>query len=346
MDGKQSFFSTWKRVLIPLAILAIIAVIPGFNAVMYGIVIPYAAVLVFFFGFINRIMGWAKSPVPFRIPATCGQEKSMSWVKNDNLDNPHTFWGVAGRMFLEVFFFRTLFRNTQAGLKDGPKIVYGGNKLLWAAGLAFHWSFLIILIRHVRFFTEPVPGFVNFVQGIDSLFQIGVPVLCLTDIVIVGALSYLFIRRVIFAQVRYISLPADYFALGLLLAVVVTGIVMKYWIKVDNVGAKELAVGLITLSPALPTNPIGFMFYLHIFFVCVLLFYFPFSKLMHMGGIFLSPTRNLANNNRMRRHVNPWNPDVKIHTYEEYEEEFHEVMAAAGMPLDKTYAEAKPSETE
>ena len=33
--------------------------------------------------------------------------------------------------------------------------------------------------------------------------------------------------------------------------------------------------------------------------------YFPFSKLMHMAGVFLSPTRNLANNNRMVRHVNP-----------------------------------------
>ena len=69
--------------------------------------------------------------------------------------------------------------------------------------------------------------------------------------------------------------------------------------------------------------------------VSVLLAYFPFSKLMHMGGIFLSPTRNLANNNRAKRHVNPWNPAVKVHTYEEYEDEFRDKMMAAGLPVEK-----------
>jgi hypothetical protein len=54
-----------------------------------------------------------------------------------------------------------------------------------------------------------------------------------------------------------------------------------------------------------------------------------------MGGVFLSPTRNLANNNRMKRHINPWNPEVKFHTYAEYEDEFRKVMKEAGMPLDK-----------
>jgi hypothetical protein len=67
----------------------------------------------------------------------------------------------------------------------------------------------------------------------------------------------------------------------------------------------------------------------------VLLAYFPFSKLMHMGGVFLSPTRNMANNNRSKRHVNPWSYPVKVHTYEEWEEEFHDKMKAAGLPLEK-----------
>jgi hypothetical protein len=62
--------------------------------------------------------------------------------------------------------------------------------------------------------------------------------------------------------------------------------------------------------------------------------YFPFSKLMHAGGVFLSPTRNLANNSRSRRHVNPWNYPVKTHTYAEWEEEFHDKIQAAGIPLE------------
>jgi len=66
-----------------------------------------------------------------------------------------------------------------------------------------------------------------------------------------------------------------------------------------------------------------------------LLIYFPMSKLVHLGGIFMSPTRNLANNNRMKRHINPWNPVVAVHTYEEYEDEFREKMKAAGIPVEK-----------
>ncbi|CAD7782481.1 MAG: hypothetical protein KIIPBIDF_01663 [Candidatus Methanoperedenaceae archaeon GB50] len=76
-------------------------------------------------------------------------------------------------------------------------------------------------------------------------------------------------------------------------------------------------------------------FYVHIFLVSVLFAYFPFSKLTHMAGVFLSPTRNLANNNRAVRHINPWNPPVVIHTYEEWEEEFKDKIKAAGIPLDK-----------
>jgi hypothetical protein len=55
--------------------------------------------------------------------------------------------------------------------------------------------------------------------------------------------------------------------------------------------------------------------------------------------VFLSPTRNLANNSREVRHINPWNPTVKFHTYEEWEEEFHVPMKKAGFPLEKEYKE-------
>ena len=77
------------------------------------------------------------------------------------------------------------------------------------------------------------------------------------------------------------------------------------------------------------------IFYIHLFLVSVLAIYFPFSKLMHLGGVFLSPTRNLANNSRAQRHINPWNPDIKIRTYEEYEDEFREKMKSVGLPVEK-----------
>jgi len=42
-----------------------------------------------------------------------------------------------------------------------------------------------------------------------------------------------------------------------------------------------------------------------------------------------------SDNSRAVRHVNPWDYPVKVHTYEEYEDEFRDVMRAAGLPLDK-----------
>jgi len=109
---------------------------------------------------------------------------------------------------------------------------------------------------------------------------------------------------------------------------------MRYFAKIDVVGAKELAMGLVTFHPVIPEG-IGGIFYVHLFFVSVLLGYFPFSKLMHMGGIFLSPTRNLPGNSRAVRHINPWNYPVAVHTYQEYEDEFREKMIEASLPVEK-----------
>ena len=136
---------------------------------------------------------------------------------------------------------------------------------------------------------------------------------------------------------RYISLANDFFPLFLILGIAVTGILMRHLIRVDIVGIKQLAMGLASFSPASSEvlQGIGPLFYVHFFLVSVLVAYFPFSKLMHLGGVFLSPTRNTPNNTREAHHVNPWNHDVKVHTYAEYEDEFRDVMKAAELPLDK-----------
>ena len=109
---------------------------------------------------------------------------------------------------------------------------------------------------------------------------------------------------------------------------------MRYFTKVDIVRVKALTMGLVTLGPVV-TDGVGVIFFIHIFLISILLAYFPFSKLMHMGGVFLSPTRNMANNSRITRHINPWNYPVKVHTYEEYEDEFRDKMKSVGLPLEK-----------
>ena len=301
---------------------------------LLGIYLPYAAFAVFVVGFILRVVQWARSPVPFRIPTTCGQQKSLPWIKRSGLESPYTTLEVIGRMALEVLLFRSLFRNTKTALREGGKLAYGSDKWLWVGGMAFHYTFLVIAIRHLRFFIEPIPGAVKLLESLDGLFQVGVPVLYLTDVIFLSAVTYLFVRRVLIPQVKYISLPADYFPLFLIFGIGSTGVLMRYFVKVDVVKVKELAVGLASFHPVVPEG-IGAIFFAHLFLLCVLFVYFPFSKLMHMGGVFLSPTRNLANDNRARRHINPWNHPVKVHTYEEYEDEFRDKIKEVGLPVDK-----------
>lgn len=315
-----------------LILLALLGAAAGAHALL-GAALPSLAFLLFLAGVIYRMLKWARSPVPFRIPTTCGQQKSLSWIPSSPLENPHGTCGVIGRMALEVLLFRSLFRNTKAEL-GGAKLAFGGAKWLWAAGLALHWSFLLILLRHLRFFLEPVPAAVNLVSALDGFFELAVPTLYLTDAVLLVSLTYLFLRRIFIPQVRYISLAADYFPLLLILAIAVTGLLMRHVWRVDLFKVKELALSLAALHPHVPEG-LGAIFYLHLFLVSALLVYFPLSKLVHMGGVFLSPTRNLANNSRRRRHINPWNSPARVHTYEEYEDEFREKMKAAGLPVEK-----------
>ena len=304
---------------------------------LFGIIIPYLAFVMFVGGFVYRVIKWGRSPVPFRIPTTCGQQKSLPWIKQNKIENPTSVWGVIVRMALEILLFRSLFRNTKTELRegpDGPQLAYGSAKWLWVGSLVFHWSFLIIILRHLRFFLEPIPYFVQLLDAIDGMLQIGLPPIYLTDMFFVIAVTFLFLRRILIPQVKYISLPADYFPLFMIFSIATSGILMRYFYKVDIVAVKELAIGLAQFHPILPVG-IGVLFYIHIFLISILFAYFPLSKLMHMGGIFLSPTRNMISNNRMVRHINPWNHEVEVHTYEQYEDEFREKMKKAGIPVVK-----------
>jgi nitrate reductase gamma subunit len=156
----------------------------------------------------------------------------------------------------------------------------------------------------------------------------------------VAAVLFLLARRFTDPQVKYISLAADYFPLFLILSIAGTGMVMRYLVKTDIERVKLMVTGIMTLRPQ-PGEGVGSLFYVHVLLVSSLLAYFPLSKLMHLGGVFMSPTRNLANTSRVRRHINPWNPDIKIHTYAEYEADFWKVMQSVDLPLDKTYEEEK-----
>ena len=324
--------------------------------VLLGVVVPMLAFATFIVGVILQVVKWGRRPVPFPIATVAGQGKSLPWIKADYFDAPYTKAGVVGRMALEVLAFRSLFRNTKMEMHQGPKVVYGWQMWLWVFALAFHYSFLTVFIRHFRFFTEDgslVFQGVKVLESLDGFLQLGLPGVLISGFVLLGAATMLLLRRLTNAQVRYVSLIQDYFPLLLIISIAASGILMRHVIKVDIVAVKDLVLSMLNFNftgIGAKALSIGWMFYLHIFLVSVLLAYFPVSKLMHMGGIFLSPTRNLLCNTREFRHINPWNYPVKVHTYEHYEDEFREKMIEAGLPVDKTLEEtqeaAAPEEKE
>lgn len=303
-------------------------------SLLFGIIIPYISIAFFIVGILWRVISWSNSPVPFNIPTVSGQQSSLRWIKGDKLESPNNILQVICRMALEIFTFRSLLRNENFEIRKSGRMVFGDSFWLWLGGLAFHWSLLVILFRHTRYLLEPVPSLVTLLQNADGFFQFALPTLYITDLVVLSAVTYLFARRILLPKIRYISILSDYFAVSLILSIIAIGILMRLYFKVDIAAVKELALGVVLFRPSVPTS-IGPIFYIHLFLASVLLAYFPFSKMIHFAGIFFSPTRNLANNSRKQRHINPWDYPVKTHDYEEYEDEFRVVMKKSGLPLDK-----------
>lgn len=226
--------------------------------------IGYLILGIFFVGFAWRIWRYWRSPAPLKIPTTPA---------------PTTRLGVIWRMFTEVAFFHSLFR---------------GNKWTWAGGIAFHLAMWLVLIRHLRYFCDPLPAYFAHL----NIFGI------VAGIVMVGALGFLLVRRYWVARTRVISAPSDYLMVMLLMGIGISGLLMDYVIRPDIVAIKTAMVGWITLQGfETPADPI---FLLHFGLVLLLLLIFPFSKLMHAGGIFFSPSRNQVDNPREKKHVNPW----------------------------------------
>ena len=305
--------------------------VPG-GAAAVTVVIPYAAFLTLVVGVAWRVSQWAATPVPYRIPTTCGQQRSLPWIVTAPIDNPDTGLMAALRVAIEALFFRSLLRNSRAHV-SGNRLEFSEARLLWLAALALHWSLLVIVLRHLRFALQPVPAFVPLLDTVDGILQIGAPALLVTDILVVAALLFLLGRRLVNPLLRYLSLFTDYFALLLLLGIALSGIALRYGARVDLISVKTLVLGLASLHPVVPAAPSP-VFLIHLLLVSTLAIYLPFSKLVHFGGVFLSPTRNLANNSRRVRHINPWNHPVPTHSYAEWEAENAGVMKAAGLPLD------------
>ncbi|MHB1677688.1 MAG: respiratory nitrate reductase subunit gamma [Sulfuriferula sp.] len=224
----------------------------------------YAAFAVLVGGVAYRTYTYARTPAPLKIPTTPA---------------PTTQAGVTGRMAREVVLFESLFKS---------------NKWTWACGWLFHFGLLLVLLRHLRYFTQPVWGWVVLIQPFGKYAAFAM---------LLG-IAGLWARRLFVARVRYVSTISDHLILALLLSIGLSGLVMKYFAHTDIVSLKEFVLGLMYFDwQPLPADP---PLLVHLFLVATLMVIFPISKLLHAPGIFFSPTRNQVDDSREQRHTAPW----------------------------------------
>jgi len=226
-------------------------------------VLFYFATAVLISGLAYRIRLYARTPAPLKIPTTPA---------------PVTRTGVVVRMAKEVVFFESLFK---------------ANKWTWLFGWVFHAALVLVTLRHLRYFTEPVWFWVQWAQSFGLY----------AGLAMVAGLAGLWVRRFTVDRVRYISAPSDHLMLLLLIGIAASGLLMKYVAHTDIVALKAFVLGLLYFDwQPLPADPVLLV---HLGSVLVLLIIFPFSKLLHAPGLFFSPGRNQVDNAREKRYVAP-----------------------------------------
>jgi nitrate reductase gamma subunit len=211
-----------------------------------------------------KIRSYARTPAPLKIPTTPA---------------PTTTGGVALRLTREVVLFESLFK---------------ASKWTWIFGWMFHAALLLVILRHFRYFQQPVWDVIVFIQPYGTY----------AGFAMVAGLGGLWARRFLVDRVRYISTPSDHLHLALLIAIGGSGLAMRFVSPTDIVAVKAFMLGLMRFDiQPLPTDP---LLLLHLALVALLMIVFPISKLLHAPGLFFSPTRNQADTSREARHVAAW----------------------------------------
>ena len=107
---------------------------------------------------------------------------------------PVTLTGVFFRMLRELLLFESLFKS---------------NKWIWLFGYIFHAAMVLVLIRHLRYFTEPVWDWVSLMQPLGKY----------AGFLMTLGLVALWARRFLVDRIRYISSPSDHLMLALLVGI-------------------------------------------------------------------------------------------------------------------------------
>lgn len=222
-------------------------------AFIVGGVLPYVTILVFAVGMIYRVRSWYKTPQPGKMtlfPAPASATRSV----------------VA-----EALLFPSLFR---------------GDRTLWAISWVFHATLALVLLGHIRVFTAVADRVLMALgMGPEAIDAMSANVGGAAGVVLLVSGILLLLRRVTLQRVREISGVPDFFALLLLIAIVVTGDLMRFGEHFDLAQTRVWAMSLLTFSPEIPQQG---AFLVHALLAILLIMYIPFSKILHFGGIFFT----------------------------------------------------------
>jgi nitrate reductase gamma subunit len=201
---------------------------------------------------IYRLNVWRKTPQPGKMTLFTGGHEGDGLLR-------------------EALFLPSLFR---------------GDRVLWFFAWVFHVMLALVFLGHMRVFS----GLIDSTLMGMGMSEEGITTMSSTvggaaGILILATGVFLLLRRLFQQRVREISGIPDFFALILLLAIIITGNQMRFGAHFDLAETRVWAASLLTFSPIVPASS---AFLLHAMLAQFLFIYVPFSKIMHFGGIFFT----------------------------------------------------------
>ena len=219
---------------------------------------PYIAVIVLIAGTAYQIYRWSqRKPVPAHLSL---------------FPRPESRLGRLGDALVDMFTLKGLFKV---------------DRLLWAGGFVMHVGLLLLIVGHIRVVTDFYFLWDWLGWGEEELHTFSLIAGALAGLLFMIPFLYLLPRRWA-GSVKALSTPEDFFALGLLIAIGITGMHMRSVLEVDQHAMREFMQGLYKFSWKPVPESAGISFLWHFLLVQVLMIYFPFGKLMHTLGSILN----------------------------------------------------------
>lgn len=220
-------------------------------------VLPHVAATVCLVGLAARTWMWLRRPVPFPLTLDGSTRSTASrWMG----------------LLAELAGFRALAR---------------ADRLLWICAWTMHISLVLVILGHVAGIGLLTHQFVPLGASPQTSQWLSATLGSAVGLGLGVALAALFVRRLVDAQLRRLADLPDYFDLLLLLAIAVTGLLMRVvGPAIDLAAVRHYLAGLMTFHPTpLPREP---LFVAHFVLVNLLLVWLPFSKLVHLTGAVIS----------------------------------------------------------